>query len=83
METKQLSQQELQQVKTIQQNNQAIIQEFGEIELAKIDLQNRIHNAKTFLKNIREEERTLSQFLEQKYGKGTLNVETGQFTPLE
>jgi hypothetical protein len=83
METKQLSQQELQQVKTIQQNNQAIIQEFGEIELAKIDLQNRIQNAKTFLKNIREEEKTLSQFLEQKYGKGTLNVETGQFTPLE
>ena len=82
METKQLSQQELQQVKTIQQNNQAITTEFGEIELAKIDLEDRIQNAKTFLKDLKEQEKTLSQFLEQKYGKGTLNVETGQFTPL-
>jgi hypothetical protein len=83
METKQLSQQELQQVKTIQQNNQAITIEFGEIELAKIDLEDRIQNAKTFLKDIKEEEKTLSQFLEQKYGKGSLNIETGQFTPLQ
>lgn len=83
METKQLSQQELQQVKTIQQNNQAITIEFGQIELAKIDLQDRIQSAKSFLKNLREEEKTLSQFLQQKYGKGTLNIQTGQFTPLE
>lgn len=83
METKQLSQQELQQVKAIQQNNQAITIEFGQIELAKIDLQDRIQSAKSFLKNLREEEKTLSQFLQQKYGKGSLNIQTGQFTPLE
>ena len=82
METKQLSQQELQQVKTIQQNKQAIVLEFGQIELAKIDLEDRIENAKAFLKNLKEEEKTLSEFLEQKYGKGTLNIETGQFTSL-
>ena len=82
MEIKQLSQEELQQVKTIQQNNQAITLEFGEIELAKIDLEDRIQNAKAFLKSLREEEKTLSEFLEQKYGKGSLNIETGQFTPL-
>ena len=82
METKQLSQQELQQVKTIQQNNQAITIEFGQIELLKIDLEDRIQNAKTFLKDLKEEEKTLSQFLEQKYGKGSLNIQTGQFTPL-
>jgi hypothetical protein len=83
METKQLLQEELQQVKTIQQNNQAITIEFGQIELAKIDLEDRIENAKVFLKNLKEEEKTLSEFLEQKYGKGSLNIETGQFTPLQ
>jgi hypothetical protein len=83
MEIKQLLQEELQQVKTIQQNNQAITIEFGQIELAKIDLEDRIENAKVFLKNLKEEEKTLSEFLEQKYGKGSLNIETGQFTPLQ
>jgi len=83
METKQLSQEELQQIKSIQENSQAIIQEFGQIELAKLDLEDRIQNAKTFLKDLKEQEKTLSEFLEQKYGKGSLNLETGQFTPLE
>ena len=83
METKQLSQEELQQLRAIQQNNQAITIEFGQIELAKLDLEDRIQNAKTFLKDLKEQEKTLSEFLEQKYGKGSLNLETGQFTPLE
>ena len=83
MENKKLSQEELQQIKTIQQNNQAIVQEFGQLELIKIDLEDRIENAKTFLKQLREEEKTLSQFLEQKYGKVLINLETGEITTPE
>lgn len=83
METKQLSQEELQQVKVIQQKNQSVVIEFGQIELLKLDLKNRADNAKAYLKELREEEKTLSEFLEQKYGKGTINSETGEFTPLQ
>lgn len=83
METKQLSQEELQQVKVIQQKNQSVVTEFGQIELLKLDLKNRADNAKAYLKELREEEKTLSEFLEQKYGKGTINSETGEFTPLQ
>lgn len=82
METKQLSQEELQQVKVIQQKNQSVVTEFGQIELLKLDLKNRADNAKAYLKELREEEKTLSEFLEQKYGKGTINSETGEFTSL-
>jgi len=83
METKQLLQEELQQVQVIQQKNQSVIVEFGQIELLKLDLKNRVDNAKAYLKELREEEKTLSEFLEQKYGKGTINSETGEFTPLQ
>ena len=83
METKQLLQEELQQVQVIQQKNQSVVTEFGQIELLKLDLKNRVDNAKAYLKELREEEKTLSEFLEQKYGKGTINSETGEFTPLQ
>ena len=82
MESKKLTQEELQQVKIIQQKNQSVIVEFGQIELLKLDLKNRADNAKAYLTELREEEKTLSEFLEQKYGKGTINSETGEFTSL-
>ena len=81
METKQLTQDELQQLKLIQEKNQAIILEFGQIELIKLEVESRVQNAKAFLEELREEEKTLGQFLETTYGKGSIDIEKGQFTP--
>ena len=81
METKKLTQDELQQLKLIQEKNQDIILEFGQIELIKLDIESRIQNAKAFLEELREEEKTLSQFLESTYGKGSVNLDKGEFTP--
>jgi len=83
METKKLSQEELQQIKTIQQKNQSVLLEFGQIELIKLDLESRTQNAKAFLEELREEEKTLAQFLESTYGKGRLDLDKGEFTPFE
>lgn len=83
MKTKKLQQQELQQIKTIQENTQSVILELGQIELLKLELEDRVENAKAFLKQLREEEKTLAEFLESTYGKGSIDLEKGQFTAFE
>jgi 3-methyladenine DNA glycosylase Tag len=78
-----LQQTELQQLKLIQEKNQAILLEFGQIELIKLEIESRIDNAKAYLKELREEERTLAEFLESTYGKGSIDLDKGEFIALE
>jgi len=78
-----LQQTELQQLKLIQEKNQAILLEFGQIELIKLEVESRVENAKAYLKELREEETTLSQFLESTYGKGSINLDKGEFIAFE
>lgn len=78
-----LQETELQQLKLIQEKNQAILLEFGQIELIKLDIQSRVENAKAYLKELREQETTLSQFLESTYGKGSIDLDKGEFIPFE
>ena len=83
METKKLSQKELQQIDTIQKKSQAIITELGQIELLKIQVRIRRENAEQFLKELGQEEKALAEALEAAYGKVSINLEKGEFTPLE
>lgn len=83
METKKLTQEELDQIKTIQTKSEAITVELGQIELVKIALEARAVNAKTFLGELRQEEKTLAEALEATYGKGSIDLEKGEFMPLE
>jgi hypothetical protein len=81
METKKLSQEELKQIQDIQNKNQAITLEFGQIELIKLTLEERVQNAKEYLAGLREEEKVLATTLEEVYGKGSIDLEKGEFIP--
>jgi hypothetical protein len=81
METKKLQQEELQQIKVLQEKNQIIISEFGQIELIKLDVESRVQAAKAYLVELRDEEKTLADFLESTYGEGTIDLENGEFIP--
>jgi hypothetical protein len=83
METKKLTQEEMSQIETIKQESQALIQELGQIELLRLDLKSRKDNALTFLDELKQKERELAQALETAYGKGTINLDKGEFTPSE
>lgn len=83
METKKLSQEVIDQIKSIQQKNQAIEVEFGQIELVKLAVKQRRFNAEQFLAELREEEATLGEFLQNEYGDGTINLKQGVFIPSE
>lgn len=82
METKKLSQEELKQIQDIQNKNQAITLEFGQIELIKLSLEERVQNAKEYLVELKQEEKVLAVTLEEVYGKGSIDLEKGEFIPL-
>ena len=79
MAVSKLTDEELQSLQQIQSNNQAIVREFGQIALAELDLDKRRENAETFLENLRKAEADTAKALEDKYGRGNINMETGEF----
>jgi K+/H+ antiporter YhaU regulatory subunit KhtT len=81
MENKKLTKEEMSQIETIKQKSQAIVQELGQLELLRLDLRSRKDNALAFLEELRQEEKDLAQALEAAYGKGTIDLEKGEFTP--
>lgn len=81
METVKLSQEVINQIKLIQQKNQAIEIELGQIEIVKLAVKKRRLNAEQFLIELKDEEKTLAEFLEKEYGNGTINIEEGIFIP--
>lgn len=81
METKKLSQQEVQQIKDLQAKSQAVTAELGQIELFKIQIKARRKNAEEYLQELEQEEKTLAEHLESVYGKGSIDLEQGEFIP--
>jgi hypothetical protein len=79
-EQKFLSEEELTSLKEIQTNTQSLIVELGEIELVKLQLENRHNVAKTFLNELRTKEQEFTQSVFEKYGKVNINPETGEIT---
>ena len=82
-EKKFLTTEELQTLKTIQNGTQSIILELGEVELLKIQLENRYQDAKVYLANLATQEREFTQSLSETYGKVNINPETGEITKLD
>jgi hypothetical protein len=82
-EKKFLTQEEIQTLKSIQQSTQAIVLELGEIEMIKIQLENRSENIKQFLIDISNQEKEFTDSIFQKYGKASINPETGEITKID
>lgn len=83
MEIKKVPQEILDQIQTIKQKKEYIIREFGEIGIATEELSERNQAILKYRKDTLEEETVISQYLASEYGNGTLNTETGEFTPIE
>jgi hypothetical protein len=77
-----LTQEELQSLKTIQEETQALVIELGEIELISLQLEERKNNAKKFLVELGEREKTFTQSIFDKYGKVSINPSTGEIASI-
>jgi hypothetical protein len=79
METKVLTQEELQSLKAIQEKRIQLTEQFGivEMRIQEIELQKEI--LKEELKKLQKEEIAIGESLQKTYGDGTINLEKGEF----
>jgi len=70
--TKKLTPEELQSVKNIRQDYSNLALAIGELELQKFNL------LEKYQKEIAEREKQLAKQLQEKYGEGTIDLETGE-----
>ncbi len=75
------TEEELKQVQDIQRSYQSVQNQFGQLKLAQIRLDEQEIELENSLKSIQEKEKTFLDGITDKYGQGSLNPETGVFTP--
>jgi hypothetical protein len=82
------TEEELNGIKTIREENTSLILEFGQNELETYNLNTRLKELETEKQNLQskyhqlqQQERELVQNLNTKYGAGTVDIESGVFIP--
>ena len=77
------TEEELKQVQNIRQSYINIQNQFGQLKLAQIRLDEQEVDLENSLKSIQDNENKFLDGITKKYGDGSLNPETGVFTPTE
>ena len=75
-----LTEEEMKQLETTQVNRNKLLIELGQIKLAEITLEKRLENAENFLSELEQQESSVAKLLEDKYGNGSIDIKTGEFT---
>jgi hypothetical protein len=79
METKVLTQEEITQLTSIQQERYSLIDRFGTIEIQFQELESTKQKLKLEYEKLKQKEEVLGKQLQTKYGDGTINLEKGEF----
>jgi hypothetical protein len=79
METKVLTQDEITQLKAVQQERYSIVDKFGTIEIQFQELESTKQKLKLDYEKLKQKEEVLGKQLQTKYGDGTINLEKGEF----
>ena len=77
------TEEEMKQIQNIQVSYQNVQSQFGQLKLAQIRLDEQEVDLEEALKAVQSEEKKFLDGITDKYGQGTLNPETGVFTPTE
>tara|TARA_B110000858_G_C17723145_1_gene436277 strand:+ start:882 stop:1154 length:273 start_codon:yes stop_codon:yes gene_type:complete len=77
-----LNQEELQTLTALQQDTQQLLLELGEIELIKLQLEERHISAKNKFQEVQKGEISFTNLLHEKYGKINLDPQSGEFIKL-
>lgn len=75
-----LTEEEIKQLETTTVNRNKLLMELGQIKLAEITLEKRLENAENFLSELEQQESSVAKLLEDKYGNGSIDIKTGEFT---
>ena len=79
-EPTQLLQEEIDNLNKLQQTQQAIIAKFGQLEFQIQSLEIQKDQLVEAMTQLKESEKDIGQQLNDKYGNGTINLESGTFT---
>ena len=82
-ESQKFTQEELNNLRSFQTRLDQILSQLGRVHLSKIKLNEQEDLIKAEIKKIENEEQELAKSLSDKYGRGSLDIETGTFTPAE
>jgi hypothetical protein len=77
---KKFTPQEIEQVKKLQSEVNQITMQLGLLQISKLKLEEQEVSIKNQLLTLEKEETKLAQTLTGKYGKGSLDIETGEYT---
>ena len=81
MEPIKLTEEELSKFAEIQTKNNVVVNQLGNLELTKLQVENRRVEILNFLNELREEENEFGKELTEKYGEGSIDLQTGEFLP--
>ena len=74
---------ELESLQNFQTKSEQTILQLGRIHLSQIRLKEQENLIKSQIKELEKSEQDLDQKLSDKYGRGSLDIETGTFTPVK
>ena len=77
------SPEELNELKQLRTDLSTMTAQFGQLTINKIKLEEQETILKKQLAELEQKENTLAKNLTTKYGKGSIDLETGTFTPTE
>lgn len=81
MENQKLTAEEIADIQSIQEKTRAALLELGELEIHANSIVKRKENVFATLTAIRTQEQELAQSLTERYGDGSIDLSTGEFTP--
>lgn len=80
MATKKLTEKELEQLKEYQTKANEIVNTLGQIEIQKAILEGNSTSLLSEMADLREKQNKLAKELQENYGDGDINLDTGEFT---
>jgi predicted nucleic acid-binding Zn-ribbon protein len=80
---KKVTKEELDNLKTLQNKIDTLTVRFGSLQIAKIKVEKQESLLTEELFHLQKEETKIAEELTAKYGKGSLNTDTGEFTSTE
>jgi hypothetical protein len=79
--TKKLTEEELNEVKQIRQDYTNLVYALGEVELQQISINKEKQRLLEVQSSLLEKEVQIANKLQEKYGQGNLDIETGEIKP--
>lgn len=75
-----LTQEELKQLTEVKEKRDQIVYNLGQVDIQRAMLEGQRSSILENLTNLQEEENKVGKELQEKYGNGNINIETGEFT---